>query len=92
MAKRKRHWNQPIETVVQPVGRINRNFDELKKILITRCVCLMLWEERLRQHGIPTQSTESSNGEVSNEAEVTENSEIIKIESDDDSDITLYYD
>ena len=103
MPRMKRHRNQPIETTVQPVGRINRNFDELKRILLAQCICLMLWEMRLRQqqHGTTTQSTgtlaeavvTSSVGETMAETDVTEDSNIIKIESDNDSDKeTVIYD
>ena len=58
MPKRRRSHTPPIEATVQPVGRVNQRFEELKRILLIRCLFLLLCEERLRQQQITTQSTE----------------------------------
>ena len=101
MPKRRRSHTPPIEATVQPVGRVNQRFDELKRILLIRCLFLLLWEERLRQQRNITQSTEppaetvvsSPDGGDNPETEVSTDSGIIKIESDEESDKeTVLYD
>ena len=94
MPKIRRSHTQPIEATVQPVGRVNQRFEELKRILLIRCMFLLLWEERLRQQRITTQSTEppvetvasSTDDGVNPETEVSTDGGIIKIESDEESD------
>ena len=94
MPKRRRSHTPPIEATVQPVGRVNQRFDGLKRILLIRCLFLLLWEEKLRQQRITTQSIEpptetvmpSTDGGDSPETEVSTDSGIIIIESDEESD------
>ena len=80
---------------MQPVGRIDRDFEELKRILITRCICLMIWDMRVKQHQqyVATQLTDGPTETVENipaerpgtETEITRITHVIKVESDDDS-------
>ena len=94
MPKRRRTNPPPIEATVQPTGRVNQDFEELKRTLLIQCMFLLIWEERLKQQNITTQSTPQSTeteqpsmGEENiRETEVSRDSDIIKIESDEESD------
>ena len=94
MPKRRRKNPPPIEAAVRPTGRVNQDFETLKRALLMQCMFLLIWEETLKQQPILTQSTPQSTeteqpsmGEENiRETEVSRDSDIIKIESDEESD------
>ena len=90
MPKRRRKNPPPIEAAVQPTGRVNQDFETLKRALLMQCMFLLIWEETLKQQTTPTQSTETEQPTMGEEnlceTEVSRDSDIIKIESDEESD------